>query len=117
MKNIFLTFGILFCLSGCMIDHGTFTVLSNQISDIDNINLATKHKIKNVKGSSVWHIVILFPFGELNPNIESAMNDAFKTIDGDMFINAKVTESFFYFPYIYGRFAINVEGDTIKTRQ
>ena len=53
----------------------------------------------------------------MNPNVESAMQDAFTRVDGDIFTNARVSSFVFYFPYIYGRFSQTIEGDVVKTRK
>lgn len=117
MRKLILSLFAIISLSACTTNHGTYTVISNQVADLDNIDLSTAKKVRNVEGSSVGHIVIFFPAGELNPNVESAMNDAFKNVDGDLFTNARVHSTFFWIPYIYGRNAMYIEGDVVKTRK
>ena len=104
-------------ISACTTNHGTFTVISNQIVDLDNINIATTKKTRNVEGESVGHIIIFIPAGELKPDLESAMNDAFSKVDGDLFTNAEVHSTFYYIPYIYGRSSMTIKGDVVKTRK
>ena len=116
MKKLFSLIVVLM-LSACTTNHGTFTVLSKNIVDLDNLDLSTQQKIKNVEGKSVGHIVIAIPFGEMNPSLESAMTDAFNRTDGDLFTDATIKSYFFYIPYVYGQAGVVVEGDVIKTRQ
>ena len=116
MKKLFSLLALII-LSACSTNHGTFTVLSKNIVDLDNLDLSTQQKVKNVEGESTGYIAIVFPFGELNPNIESAMTDAFNRTDGDLFTNATVKSYGFYIPYIYGQFGVSVEGEVIKTRR
>ena len=115
MRKILALFAIIL-LSACSVNHGTFTVISKNVVDLDNIDLSTQEKIDNVHGVSRAHIVIFFPFGEMNPNVESAMSDAFRKTDGDLFTDATIKSYFFYIPYIYGQSAVTIEGDVIKTR-
>lgn len=116
MKKI-LALIMVVLLSACSVNQGTFTVISKNVVDLDNIDLSAQEKIDNVYGVSRAHIVIFFPFGEMNPNVESAMNDAFRKADGDLFTDATVKSYFFYIPYIYGQDAVTIEGDVIKTRK
>ena len=117
MKKILCTTLLALGLSACSVNHGTFTVISNQVADLDNLDLSTSQKVRNVKGESIGHIVIVIPVGELNPNVESAMTDAFTKVDGDVFTNARVSAFWFYIPYLLGRFQLDIEGDVIKTRK
>jgi hypothetical protein len=117
MKKLITLIAGMSLLSACSYDQGTFTVISNQIADLDNINLETAQKIRNVEGKSVGEIFILIPVGDMNPNVETAMQDAFTRVDGDIFTNARVSSFAFYFPYIYGRFSQTIEGDVVKTRK
>ena len=105
------------CLCSCTVNHGTYTVISNQIVDLDNLDLEKCPKIRNVEGESVGHIAIFIPIGEMNPNVESAMVDAFKNSDGDLFTNASLHSMFFWIPYIYGQVSFTINGDIVKTRK
>ena len=96
MKKLITLIVGMFLLSACSYNEGTFTVISNQIADLDNINLETVQKIRNVEGKSVGQIFILIPVGDMNPNVESAMQDAFTRVDGDIFVNARVSSFSFW---------------------
>ena len=117
MKKLLATIATVVCLTGCSVNHGNFTVLSNQVVDLDNINLETAQKTRNVVGESVGHIIILIPAGDIGPQVESSMDDAFHKADGDLLVNAHMEQSWFYIPYIYGRFLFETKGDMIKTRK
>lgn len=115
MKKIIL-FLCAVMLSACTTNQGTFTVLSKNVVDLDNLDLSTQKKVENIEGTSRGHIVVFIPCGETNPNVESAMTEVFKKADGDLLTDASVTSYFFWIPYIYGQFGVTVEGDVIKTR-
>lgn len=115
MKKLILIL-LLVSMSACTANLGTFTLISKNVVSLDNFDISKADKIRNVKGTSVGQIIFVFPIGELNPNVESAMTDAFKKVDGDLFTDAQVTQGGFYIPYIYGRFWVNIEGDVVKTR-
>lgn len=115
MNKIIISF-IVCLLSACSISHGNFTVLSNKIVDLENFNAGTSKKIKNVTGKDTSHVIIFFPIGKLNPNINDALNDVFRNADGDLMTDVSVVETVFYIPYIYGKFEWKVKGDVLKTR-
>ncbi len=117
MKKFILMLEVLtglFC-SACTTDLGHFTVISKDLVNLDYLDIQKQPKIKNVVGNSTGYIITLFPSGMMNPNPEDAMKDAFKRVDGDLFINAQITSSLFYIPYIFGRINVSVQGDVIKT--
>ncbi len=115
MKKLFLILTILLC-TGCVQDHGRFTVLSNKLIDIQDFELDKADRVKYIKGSDTSHIFIFVPT-KLNPNLGAALSDAFTKADGDVMTDVTVTSWFWYIPYLYGYFGWTVEGDVVKTRK
>jgi hypothetical protein len=110
---------ILLCfvsVSGCSTNHGTFTVASNRIVNLKEFGVNGNKKVKNVIGKDVGHIISFIPAGKMNPNVNDAMNDAFRKTDTDLLTDVTVTSWGFYIPYIYGQFGWKVQGDAVKTR-
>lgn len=102
-------------LAGCSTDHGTFTVLSNKIVNVEHFELGKAEHIKNVTGEDKSHIIILVPT-KTNPNLSGALNDAFRNSGGDVMTDVTVTSYSWYIPYIYGQIGWEVKGDVVKTR-
>lgn len=120
MKKLFFAASVALLLvagTGCTTNQGHFTVISSNIVDLDNIDLQTKNKLRNVRGESSSYTVFMIPFGELNPNPESAMQDAFSRTDTDLFVNAQLDYSFFWIPCIWSKNTVSVEGEAVKTRK
>ena len=115
MKKLLLIPVFSLLCSGCVTDHGHFTVISKDLVDLDNLDIQNAPKIKNVKGDSTGYIITLFPAGTMNPNPEDAMKNALRQVDGDLFVNTQITSSFFWIPYVFGEIKLSVEGDVIKT--
>jgi hypothetical protein len=103
-------------LSACSTNHGTFTVASNKIVDLNNFDANGTRKMKNVIGEDKAHIISFIPVGSMNPNVGEAMNDAFRKTDTDLMTDVTVKSWFFYIPYIYGQIGWKVQGDAVKTR-
>lgn len=115
MKNLFII-ALLFLISGCSVNHGTYTVMSNKIVNVNEFDLDKSDKIKNIKGTDRSHIIIFFNT-KANPNLSDALNDAFRKADGDVMTDVTVTSWFWWIPYIYGQSGWTVEGDVVKTRK
>lgn len=103
-------------ISACSVNHGTFTVMSNKIVNVNDFDLDKADKIKNVKGTDRSHIIIFFAT-KANPNLSDALNDAFRKADGDVMTDVTVTSWGWWIPYIYGQSGWTVEGDVVKTRK
>ncbi len=115
MKKLLLILTILLC-SGCVQNHGHFTVLSNKLVDVQDFELDKADRVKNIKGSDTAHIIIFVPT-KLNPSLGAALSDAFTKADGDVMTDVHVTSWFWYIPYLYGYSGWSVEGDVVKTRK
>lgn len=113
MKN--LSFLIILMCSACSIDHGNFTVISNKIVDIKNLNLNKTPKVRNIEGEDLAHTIIFIP--TKIPTLSAALNDAFCKSDTDLIINANVSMTYWYIPYIYGQQYWTITGTGVKTRQ
>ena len=100
MKQFLIILMVLFC-SGCVQDHGKFTVLSNKLVDIQDFDLDKADRVKNIKGSDTSHIFIFIP----------------TKADGDVMTDVAVSSWFWYVPYLYGYYGWTVEGDIVKTRK
>ena len=116
MKKSIIALAFVLLASGCTVNHGTYTVISKNVVNLNDFDISKTDKIRNVKGSSVRHSILFFSFGEMNPNIESAIDDGFKKADGDLFTDAKVTETAFTV-ILYGMHSVNIQGDVVKTRK
>jgi len=102
-------------LPACTVTHGTFTVMSNKIVDVNNFELGKASRIKNVQGDDTQHIIIFIPTGI--PTITNALNDVFEKTDSDVMTDVTVKSWYWYIPYIYGNSGWEVTGDDIKTRK
>lgn len=103
-------------LSGCVVHHGDFTVLSNKLVRLSDFNVSKADRQKGVEGTDQLHIIILFPT-KGNTTLEEAVDDALAKGGGDVMTDATVRRWFWYIPYIYGQEGWSVTGDVIKTRR
>ncbi|MCD8283435.1 MAG: hypothetical protein LUD52_01730 [Opitutae bacterium] len=119
MKKAFLSlaFSSLALASACTTDHGTFPVLSNKIVDIEEFELGTAQQIKHVGGKHEAFIVYKLTIGDVNLDLGEALNECFSDNDADVLVNAQITETWFWIPYICGYYGVDVEGDAVKTRR
>ena len=62
MKKLVLVL-VSILLPACTVTHGTFTVMSNKIVDVNNFELGKASRIKNVQGDDTQHIITLIPTG------------------------------------------------------
>ncbi len=116
MKLMFLVLLLsLVLLPSCSVSHGNFTVMSNKLFDTDNLNVSNKTRQKNVVGKDVSHIIFFVPT-KSNPNLNDALNDAFRRTDTDVMTDVEVTAWGWWIPYLYGQFGWTIEGDAVKTR-
>ena len=112
MRKLFILLSML--CSACSTNLGNFTVLSNKIVNVKEFDLDSAPQTKHVKGVDEKFIIVIIPTGM--PTLSAALNDAFRNTDADLLTNASIEQSNFYIPYIFGRFAISVEGNAVKTR-
>lgn len=115
MKKILTVILLLFC-SSCVANHGSFTVLSNKLVDVQDFELDKADRIKNVKGKDTSHIIIFIPT-KTSPTFGEAITDALKKADGDVMTDVTVKSWSWYIPYLYGYSGWSVEGDVVKTRK
>ena len=108
-KIIKITLVALFFV-GCTQRLGDFTVMSTRNVDLN----ANYVKVENnVRGQDKKSIIIFIPTG--TPNIESAIDQALKSVDGGaVMTDVSLTYKWFYIPYIYGEYIYEVEGDVWK---
>tara|TARA_B100000315_G_scaffold235813_1_gene251039 strand:- start:231 stop:665 length:435 start_codon:yes stop_codon:yes gene_type:complete len=108
-KIIKITLVALFFV-GCTQRLGDFTVMSTRNVDLN----ANYVKVENnVRGQDKKQIIIFIPTG--TPNIESAIDQALKSVDGGaVMTDVSLTYKWFYIPYIYGEYIYEVEGDVWK---
>lgn len=112
MKKFLVLLTIL--CSACSTNLGNFTVLSNKIVNVKEFDLDKAPQTKHVEGVDAKYIIVIIPTG--TPTLSAAINDAFRNTDADLLTNASIESQSFYIPYIFGRFAIVVEGNAVKTR-
>lgn len=106
---------MMFLLSGCVVNHGQYTVLSNKVVDVSKFDVSEVVK-KEVKGVDRSHLIFVFPT-KANPNINDALRDAFRKADGDVMTDVTIYQWSWWIPYIYGQIGWTVEGDVVKTRK
>lgn len=116
MKKSLAVLTLAAILGACTTNQGTFTVLSKNVVDLSHFDISKADKIRNVKGKSSAYHILWGTFGETNPNIESAMDDAFKKVDGDLFVDARVDSGYFTVG-LFGQSWVEVSGDVVKTRR
>ncbi|MCA8954849.1 MAG: hypothetical protein KDC87_02180 [Planctomycetes bacterium] len=103
-------------LSGCVLNHGDFTVISNKLMRLSEFELSKADRKKGVVGQDIAHIILFIPTkGQIT--IEEAVDDALNKGGGDVLTDAKVKSWFWYIPYIYGQAGWSVTGDVVKTRR
>lgn len=105
----------LMMLSACTVNHGNFTVLSNKIVSVNDFDIGSSERVRNVEGEDMAHMIIFFPTG--NPKLEEALNDAFRHSDTDVMTDVTVKSWAWWIPYVYGNMGWSVKGDAIRTRK
>jgi len=118
VKYIQLLFAavVISLLTGCVVNHGDFNVLSNKTIRLSEFELEKADRAKGVVGKDVTHIIIFIPTGS-DPRFEEAMDDALEKGGGDVMTDAVVKSWGWYIPYVYGQFGWSVKGDVVKTRK
>lgn len=117
LKNATFFIVVALVVSGCTTRLGDFTVASSQ--NVRNLEYGLSGKGKTtVSGESCIHTVVIFPIGSFNARIQRAMDDAIKNgqaagIDGDILVNARIDNSAWVIPLIYGQNCITVSGDLV----
>ena len=109
MRNLLILLTIVL-FTGCWNQRlGDFSVISSRNFDINSDYVLLE---KGVIGEDIQYIIIFIPTGQIN--IENAVDDALKRVDGDVMTNATLKLKGFYIPYIYGESRYIVEGDVWK---
>ena len=103
-------------LSGCVVNHGDFTVVSNKLVRISEFELEKADRVKGVVGKDVVHIIVVIPTGG-GPTVEAALDDALEKGGGDVMTDASIQSWYWYIPYVYGYAGWSVKGDVVKTRK
>ncbi len=109
--------GLLFCIlltTGCVQNHGTFTVLSNKGVDVSKVDLAAGPRTKDVEGRSVSHrVLIFFPIG---PGSSSgvALNEALAKGQGEVMADVAL-KSWRWSIIIYSQSGWSVRGDVLRS--
>lgn len=107
---------LLFSLaSGCTTHHGDFTVLSDELVDLSNIDLSSVDRVEGVVGEDRTDIAVIVPLS--TPTLEGAIRDALRRGDGDLLTDVTVTSHQWYVPFVWGQIGWRVEGDVVRTRR
>ncbi len=101
-------------LLGCVQHVGNFSGLATGTYRSENINPSSLVS-KDVKAESCRSIIIFIPTGV--PKLDEAVAEATSKNNGDFMMNARVYNSFWWIPYIYGQTCWVVEGDVYKTNK
>ena len=110
MRNLLISLITIVLFAGCWNQRiGDFSVISSRNFDLNSDYVLLE---KGVIGEDTQYIIIFIPTGQIN--IENAVDDALKRVDGDVMTNATIKLQGFYIPYIYGESRYVVEGDVWK---
>jgi hypothetical protein len=110
MRNLLILLITIVLFAGCWNQRiGDFSVISSRNFDLNSDYVLLE---KGVTGEDTQYIIIFIPTGQIN--IENAVDDALKRVDGDVMTNATIKLQGFYIPYIYGESRYVVEGDVWK---
>ena len=103
-------------LSGCVVRHGDFSVVSNKLVRLSELDLDQADRARGIVGEDKQHIVCIIPIGGV-PTLEGAIDDALEKGAGDVVTDAVISAWSWYIPYIYGQSGWAVKGDVVKTRR
>ena len=110
MRNLLISLITIVLFAGCWNQRiGDFSVISSRNFDLNSDYVLLE---KGVIGEDTQYIIIFIPTGQIN--IENAVDNALKRVDGDVMTNATIKLQGFYIPYIYGESRYVVEGDVWK---
>ena len=110
MRNLLISLITIVLFTGCWNQRvGDFSVISSRNFDLNSDYVLLE---KGVIGEDTQYIIIFIPTGQIN--IENAVDDALKRVDGDVMTNATIKLKGFWIPYIYGESRYIVEGDVWK---
>ena len=110
MRNLLILLITIVLFAGCWNQRiGDFSVISSRNFDLNSDYVLLE---KGVTGEDTQYIIIFIPTGQIN--IENAVDDALKRVDGDVMTNATIKLQGFYIPHIYGESRYVVEGDVWK---
>lgn len=111
MRKPLLVLGLASIVSlGCSAQVGNLSVAATK-----NIEFSQKTKVlvkTNVEGADIKSIIIMFPTGQ--SQIDKAISNAVSSVGGDYMENARITNTFWFIPYIYGRAGFKVTGDVYR---
>jgi hypothetical protein len=102
-------------MSGCTVNHGTFTVASTKLVRLNEFELDKAGRVKGVQGEDVAHIIVFIPTG--TPTLKTAMDNALDQGAGDVLTDVRIETWNFYIPLLYGQNGWSVKGDVVKTRK
>ncbi len=111
MRKSLLVLGLVSIVSfGCSVQVGHLSVAAAK-----NIEFSQKKKVlvkADVEGDDVKSIIIIFPTGQ--SLIDKAISNAISSAGGDYMENARITNTTWLIPYIYGRTGFKVTGDVYR---
>jgi hypothetical protein len=107
-SKIITTVCAILALTACSQRLVDFTMISSK-----NIDMARAGEFQRgsarIRGEDVKPIIILFPMGE--PSAKEAMDNAIESVPGAVgLMDGVITSHWWYIPYIYGQFSVEVEG-------
>lgn len=116
MSKVLSILSLILFLSACTINQGNYTVLSNKIINLSELDISNSTKIKNVVGKDINH---RFFFFDTKPNIslQGALDNIFEIYDADIMTDARVETYSWCVPFIYAQSGWVIKGDAIKTRK
>ncbi len=111
MYNRFVAVVLLACVTLAV--SCTKQILNCTVVSTVNLDLSRAASFKRgatpARGQDIAHLIILIPTG--SPHLETAIDRAIKSVPGCIaLVDVRATQSWWYVPYVYGRFWITVEG-------
>ncbi len=97
-------------ISGCSTQMGNLTLAATK-----NLEVAGKKRVlvkSDVKGSDMKSMIVIFPTGQ--SQVDKAISNAVNSAGGDYMENVKITNTFWWIPYVYGRMGFEVYGDVYR---
>lgn len=97
-------------ISGCSTQMGNLSLAATK-----NLEISGKKRVlvkSDVKGSDMKSMIVIFPTGQ--SQIDKAVSNAVSSAGGDYMENVKITNNFWWIPYVYGRMGFEVYGDVYR---
>jgi hypothetical protein len=103
-------------LCGCTTLVGSFTAVSSKDVNVSSIKLTHSMMKGHGVGEDCTDIIGFIP-DKGPPNMKEAMDRALESKKGTLLLNARIEQTSYYIPLIFGQNCYTVEGDVYDTFQ